>query len=193
MCVPVCSVFPPSHLRIAFYSCRSFCFCNLCSSTGRCHVPIWLSLFVPYSISPVSPLRICQSMKSLSIVVEVMRHVTWELLAVACPAKNPDLEWGRQAKGRRNRRYSSFLLFMVVMFYKWPQTELVNIQLLLLGEIQAPVPVSPWSHLHQLVNSVLFNHSVMSSSLRPHELRHARLCCPSPSPGLWSNSCPLSQ
>ena len=35
--------------------------------------------------------------------------------------------------------------------------------------------------------------SVVSNSLRPHGLRHARLPCPSPSPGACSNSCPLSQ
>ena len=32
----------------------------------------------------------------------------------------------------------------------------------------------------------------MSNSLRPHELQHARPPCPSPSPGVCSNSCPLS-
>ena len=30
-------------------------------------------------------------------------------------------------------------------------------------------------------------------TLPPHELQHARPPCPSPSPGVWSNSCPLSQ
>ena len=33
----------------------------------------------------------------------------------------------------------------------------------------------------------------MSDSLRPHELQHARPPCPSPTPGVYSNSCPLSQ
>ena len=33
----------------------------------------------------------------------------------------------------------------------------------------------------------------MSDSLRPHELQHTRLPCPSLSPGVCSNSCPLSQ
>ena len=33
----------------------------------------------------------------------------------------------------------------------------------------------------------------MSDSLWPHELQHARLPCPSPSPGVCSESCPLSQ
>ena len=40
--------------------------------------------------------------------------------------------------------------------------------------------------------SVLFSHSVMSNSLRPHELQHARLPCPSQTPGVYSDSCPLS-
>ena len=32
---------------------------------------------------------------------------------------------------------------------------------------------------------------VMSDSLQPHGLQHARLPCPSPTPGACSNSCPL--
>ena len=35
--------------------------------------------------------------------------------------------------------------------------------------------------------------SVMSDSLRPHELQHARPPCPSPVPGVHSNSCPSSR
>ena len=34
---------------------------------------------------------------------------------------------------------------------------------------------------------------VTSDSLRPHGLQHARLPCPSPSPGVYSSSCPLSR
>ena len=33
----------------------------------------------------------------------------------------------------------------------------------------------------------------MSNSLRPHGLQHARLPCPSPTPGVYSNSCLLSR
>ena len=33
----------------------------------------------------------------------------------------------------------------------------------------------------------------MSNSLQSHGLQHARLPCPSPNPGVYSNSCPLSQ
>ena len=42
------------------------------------------------------------------------------------------------------------------------------------------------------VSSVQFSHSVVSDSLRPHESKHARPPCPSPTPGVYSNSCPLS-
>ena len=41
--------------------------------------------------------------------------------------------------------------------------------------------------------SVQFSCSVMSDSLWPHELQHARLPCPSPTPRAYSNSCPLYQ
>ena len=40
---------------------------------------------------------------------------------------------------------------------------------------------------------LLFSHSVRSNSLHPNGLQHARLPCPSLSPGVCSNSCPLSQ
>ena len=39
--------------------------------------------------------------------------------------------------------------------------------------------------------SVQFSCSVVSDSLRSHESQHARPACPSPTPGVYSNSCPL--
>ena len=50
---------------------------------------------------------------------------------------------------------------------------------------------SQWSMpLH--IASVQFSHSVVSDSLWPHESQHARPPCPSPTPGVYSNSCPLN-
>ena len=43
------------------------------------------------------------------------------------------------------------------------------------------------------ISSLQFSHSVVSSSLRPHELQHARSPCPLPTPGVYPNSCPLSR
>jgi len=45
-------------------------------------------------------------------------------------------------------------------------------------------------YLSYLVQSVQFSRSVMSDSLPPHGLQHARPPCPSPTPGVHSNSCP---
>ena len=44
--------------------------------------------------------------------------------------------------------------------------------------------------LHMI--SVQFSCSVVSDSLRPHGLQDTRPSCPSPTPGVYSNSCPLS-
>ena len=41
-------------------------------------------------------------------------------------------------------------------------------------------------------SSVQFSHSVVSNFLRPHVLQHARVPCLSPTPGVYSNSYPLS-
>jgi len=45
----------------------------------------------------------------------------------------------------------------------------------------------------QTFSSVQFSRSVVSDSLWPHELQHARPPCPSPTPGVHSNSRPSSQ
>ena len=48
-------------------------------------------------------------------------------------------------------------------------------------------------HILCFKDNIQFSHSVMSDSLRPHGLQHARLPCSSLTPGVYSNSCPLSQ
>ena len=45
----------------------------------------------------------------------------------------------------------------------------------------------------ELTISVQFSCSVVSDSLRPHELQHARPPCPSPTPGVYPNPCLLSR
>ena len=47
--------------------------------------------------------------------------------------------------------------------------------------------------LMHLRSSVQFSRSVVSDSLRPHGLQHTRPPCPTPTPGVYPNSCPLSQ
>ena len=48
-------------------------------------------------------------------------------------------------------------------------------------------------HRTKFVNSVQLSSSVVSDSLCPHGLQHARPPCPSPAPGIYPNSCPSSQ
>ena len=52
------------------------------------------------------------------------------------------------------------------------------------------IHLEAWARAIQLL---LFTHSVLSDSLWPPWMQHARLPCPSPSHGVSSNSCPLSQ
>ena len=43
------------------------------------------------------------------------------------------------------------------------------------------------------ISSFQFSQSVVSDTLQPHGQQHARSPCPSPTPRVYSNSCPLSQ
>ena len=42
-----------------------------------------------------------------------------------------------------------------------------------------------------MLGSIQFSRSIVSDSLRPHGPQHARPPCPSPTPGVYPNSCPL--
>ena len=50
-----------------------------------------------------------------------------------------------------------------------------------------------WKGLETMTQFSQFSHLVVSDSLRLHGLQHARLPRPSPAPGAYSNSCPLSR
>ena len=50
-----------------------------------------------------------------------------------------------------------------------------------------------WYVISYQTSSVQFSHSVVPDSLRPHELKHTRPPCPSPTPRVHSNSCPSSR
>ena len=60
---------------------------------------------------------------------------------------------------------------------------------------------SPWegggicwiAGIVSVFSSVQFSRSVVSDSLQPHGLQHARLLCPLPTPRAHSNACPLSR
>ena len=82
-----------------------------------------------------------------------------------------------------------------------------NIHFFSLSYLWLPLSANPFYHCiqHLLTEekthsrvplrslSVQFSRSVVSDSLRPHESQHARPPCPSPTPRVYSNSCPLSR
>ena len=65
--------------------------------------------------------------------------------------------------------------------------------------IRILIPVNSYSNVLSLISYHLFSSvsqfscSVLFNSLQPHGLQHARPPCPSPTPRVYSNSCPLSQ
>ena len=56
----------------------------------------------------------------------------------------------------------------------------------------ATLPLNHQGSHYQCISSVQFSRSVVSDSLRPREPQHARSPCPSPTPGVHPNPCPLS-
>ena len=71
-----------------------------------------------------------------------------------------------------------------------PNPEIKSSQICLSTALQDSFPLS---HLEaHPYCSVQFSCSVMSNSLRPQGLQHARLLCPSPAPGACSHTYPLS-
>ena len=57
----------------------------------------------------------------------------------------------------------------------------------------SPVPQVKNINSSVQFSSFQFSCSVMSDSLWPHESQHARPPCPSPTPRVYSNSCPFSR
>ena len=53
--------------------------------------------------------------------------------------------------------------------------------------------VSPFGSVSVQFSSVQFSRSVLSDSLWPHESQYTRSPCPSLTPGVYPNSCPLSR
>ena len=64
--------------------------------------------------------------------------------------------------------------------------------LMICGQMDSTVQIKNNPYRHQF-SSVQFSHSVVSDYLRAHKLQHTRPACPSPTPGVYPNSCPSNQ
>ena len=87
----------------------------------------------------------------------------------------------RAAKGRASR--VSHLALTYVVFHK-PTSRLIP---------QIWLPIHSFFFFFFFLMLLLFSRSVVSDFLWPHGLQHARLPCPSPSPGVCSDLRPLSR
>ena len=67
-----------------------------------------------------------------------------------------------------------------------------SIIIIITNTVLFPSPPVPSHKPNTPISSVQFSRSVVSQSLRPHELQHARLPCPSPAPRVHPNSHPSS-
>ena len=76
----------------------------------------------------------------------------------------------------------SYFSSTLLMLYLFTDTTAWNI-----------ISIISWDLLNSLFSSLHFSRSVVSDSLRPHELQDARPPCPSPTPWVYPNSCPLSR
>ena len=88
--------------------------------------------------------------------------------------------WGKVKNHIFNKHLRWFFCLRITPFMLGKEMVLKNV---CPGPAAATSPGSSFSQ---------FSHSVVSDSLQPHELEHARLPCPSPTPGACSNSCPSS-
>ena len=94
--------------------------------------------------------------------------------------------------------FSEWLLIIVILS-AWTSNErdgiIVKNNFIFLKFVPDLTPLKRFAVLHTEANRVhnQFSCSVVSNSLQPHGLHHARPLCPSPTPGALSNSCPLSQ
>ena len=78
------------------------------------------------------------------------------------------------------------LMFQIVSIYNYHMNNYHACFCHLINSGKVRIMKTPF---HPLFSSVQFSCSVMSDSLQPHESQHARPPCPSPAPGVYSNSC----
>ncbi|XDA85360.1 hypothetical protein R6Z07F_015136 [Ovis aries] len=108
------------------------------------------------------------------------------LSTLACQAPLP-MEFSKQEYG------SGLSSFLQVIFLTQGSNPRLLHGLCLLHRQAASLPLSYQgspTNAYQF-SSVQFSCSVMSDSLQPHGLQHARLPRVSPAPRVYSNSCPL--
>ena len=126
--------------------------------------------------------------QSLPKLMSIMWVMPYNYLILCCPLLPPSifLSIGVFSNESINcirwPKYWSFSFSITFLYSKFLVASLCFLWIIFL------LPKEP--HLLTSFSSVQF--SVVSNSLRPHGLQHARPPCTSPAPRVYSNSCPLS-
>ena len=81
----------------------------------------------------------------------------------------------------------AFMMEAALATWRWQRQDFL-LTALLIFKLRASTDCQAYQF-----SSVQFSRSVVSDSSRPHESQHARPPCPSPAPGIHSDSCPLSR
>ena len=146
------------------------------------------------------------------IVTRVLSNITWLLSflhryredlwfrvtkkgLVTTDNQTPIISGWRQScriKCQPSQRYGIWLV-RSLKNYKGQSTSsrLMTVQSMWISK-QISTPTITTQHTYFSLRTVQFSHSVVSDSLRTHGLQHARPPCASPTPRVYSNSCPLS-
>ena len=94
---------------------------------------------------------------------------------------------------------SHFLQLFLSIVWDWkqivflPTKLIIDIQFFYVFHVYPSFLMYLAHQLRHQIRSDQISHSVVSDSLRPHESQHARPPCPPPTPGVHSDSLPLSQ
>ena len=117
-------------------------------------------------------------------------YLCWCPVAQSCPAVFDPMDSSPLGSSVHGISQARVLGWVAIFFFRGSSRPRDWICVFCIGRqiLYAEPPGKP-----QICLSVQFNRSVVSDSLQPHELQHARPPCPSPTPRVHSNSRPLSQ
>ena len=165
----------------------------------------------------VGSLSLLQGIFSTQGLYPGLQHCSWFLYQLSHKGSLRLLEWvaypfsSRSSQPRNQTRVSCIAgrffnnwAMRETLIVKWVKILILTILILPVQEHGTPFHLfvlssffSSVAHSFPTVGllppSVQFSHSVVSDSLRLHELQHARPPCPSPTPGVHSNSHPSSR
>ena len=135
----------------------------------------WMATTTHIPISNDIPSATCCQCHSVNLHLPVITHLRKLWL------KHPTLQWKSPILPAQHSSFSSHCLHHSVHMFGLPHCQLCSSQNYLNPSLWLQEPISSV----QLLSRVW--------PLWPHGLQHARPPCPSPTPGVYSNLCPLSQ